>query len=282
MATLEVMDGTGESKALVSVSEECSEFVAGPAACPGPCCEGCMGTDEIETLEEALAFDSTMMKAILVSIDGSTIATADTESMEASEALDESMVVTVNATWKEALVFDTVVIEAVRAPVAESTVTGEIEGLEGAHALDSTVTEAVVSPVDATVAFVSSPAVAVGEGSPEEGQPQSVGESSADHLNPGENTDVAVNAVEPTLFFPALVSEQILASLYLGLQPHLRIARSYFHVGDIFAWEFLRFGRNFQGFSLPAACLWDWKDVHRIWGFSQLSSMSSESSLRLL
>ena len=217
MATLEVMDGTGESKALMSVTEECSEFVAVPAACAGPCCEGCLGTDGIEMLEEALALDSTMTKAILASVDGGTMVTADTEFMEAPEALDESMVVAVNATWEVALVFDTTVIEAVGLPVAERTVTGEIEALEETQALDSTETEAVVSPVDAAVAHVSSPVVAAGEGSPEKGQEQSLGESSPDHLNPGESTDVAVNAVEPMLFFPALVSEQLLTSLYLRL-----------------------------------------------------------------
>lgn len=217
MATLEVMDGTGESKALMSVTEECSEFVAVPAACAGPCCEGCLGTDGIEMLEEALAIDSTMTKAILASVHGGTMVTADTESIEAPEALDESMIVAVNATWEVALVFDTIVIEAVGLPVAERTVTGEIEALEETQALDSTETEAVVSPVDATVAHVSSPVVAAGEGSPEKGQVQSLGESSADHLNPGESTDVAVNAVEPMLFFPALVSEQLLTSLYLRL-----------------------------------------------------------------
>lgn len=213
MATLEVMDGTGESKALMAVTEECSEVVAVPAACPGPCCEGCMGTDELQMLEEALALDSTMTKASLALVDGRTMVTADTESTEAPEALDESMVVGDNATWELALVFDTVVMEAVGAPVAESTVTGEIKALEETQALDSTVTEAVVSPVDVTIAHVSSPVVAVVEGSPEKGQVQSLGESSADHLNPGESTNVAVNAVEPTLFFPALVSEQLLTSL---------------------------------------------------------------------
>lgn len=213
MATLEVMDGTGESKALMSVTEECSEVVAVPAACPGPCCEGCMGTDEIQMLEEALALDSTMTKASLALVDGSTMVTADTESTEAPEALDESLVVSDNATWELALVLDTVVMEAVGAPVAESTVAGESKALEETQALDSTVTEAVVSPVDVTIAHVSSPVVAVVEGSPEKGQVQSLGESSADHLNPGESTDVAVNAVEPTLFFPALVSEQLLTSL---------------------------------------------------------------------